>query len=463
MNSILFSKINHNQPQWKRTEMAFGQHYIDRYEKEEKERKKKKLGLQKMKNERPSLFCLLVSDVHLGARRSQLDEFIEFLEKIKRCQPPTIIKYLIIIGDFFDLMFETPYGFYNKNNHRDAIKQIFSLLNNLKMQVQVINIIGNHEISPKLFNSDKEFPILKEIFFEKFKRSNSKPEYLEYKNIWQYALLNIDQDAHESSKVYQLEGYDRIEDLKNSSLLNDNYCCLILHGCQFDMFGYLCRPIWRRLIKAKRPIKRVFDILYNGLLRGGLTEEEIYENKSIRNLEKLVSFQNSINNFNITFELSGNELDLELSRALYQSTVGKVQPVVEFFDKYNVSLKDFTPLDFSLDIHPLVFEKMKDDALTLYAISIFDISLLGITMRKYRIRKFIEKHNLFKISAVLYGHTHKKDEDAISLNNNKSQINIFNDGNWQHKQKYPNYMIIRVKENLTLKIKDFKGDIDLEF
>ncbi|MBA7519151.1 hypothetical protein ES705_11226 [subsurface metagenome] len=95
---------------------------------------------------------LVVSDIHLGSLDSEKDLFIQFLRKIVNGEFETELRALIILGDFIDLCTDIPKTLLK----REQIQEIFTLLLELKKNINLIFVLGNHEI-PVTGDYDEKF------------------------------------------------------------------------------------------------------------------------------------------------------------------------------------------------------------------------------------------------------------------------------------------------------------------
>ena len=95
---------------------------------------------------------LVVSDIHLGSLDSEEDLFIQFLRKINNGEFGNELKVLIILGDFIDLCTDTPKTLLE----REQIQEILTLLLEIKRNIYVIFVLGNHEI-PVTGDHDEKF------------------------------------------------------------------------------------------------------------------------------------------------------------------------------------------------------------------------------------------------------------------------------------------------------------------
>jgi len=130
-----------------------------------------------------SLKILVVSDIHLGSLDSEKDQFIQFLKKILNGKFGNDLKALLILGDFIDLCTDIPKSILKREN----VQEILRLLIEIKKNLKIVFILGNHEI-PVTGDYDEKFKRRKEKYLRRFKDSNFHElffeedfcQYLEY-------------------------------------------------------------------------------------------------------------------------------------------------------------------------------------------------------------------------------------------------------------------------------------------
>ena len=381
----------------------------------------------------------IISDVHIGAMRSKISELNGFLNNHIVPNSERFAS-LQILGDFFDLCMEIPENLCI--NYNDIYFPLYEVQSN---NIEIINILGNHEI-PVDGNYEQEFYTRKNLFYKKLRLTQLKPEFLKKRNLCQYVLLATDLSNH-MFIFKKCNTIHEIQKLLNCDIFSDStYLCLLLHGYQFDpnLIRKICAPIWKRFINSKsRNLKKTLNLLYNGILRRGLTKQQIQTQfkrvaeyflriiKKLGNIEGIV-LEESYLNQNVIYDLFYGLIKIFTDQD-YSS-------LIQLFKEFGIVLEGIKSQDLAIFVdfeNEMSFEEVKRDALVLYACDLFFLSILGNYFRNKTIEDFIRKNELFQISHIIYGHTHRKEGFQLSVFPNT--IQLFNDGSWQHASEYPNY------------------------
>ena len=93
--------------------------------------------------------------------------FIQFLRSIINGEFGEELQALIILGDFIDLCMDVP----ERILKRKKIQEIFTLLLDIKKSINLIFVLGNHEI-PVTGDYDEKFKRREQKFLLKFKNSD---------------------------------------------------------------------------------------------------------------------------------------------------------------------------------------------------------------------------------------------------------------------------------------------------
>ncbi len=352
-----------------------------------------------MINEENSSKILVVSDVHVGAFKSELDSFQKFLKAINTGEFGNELQALIILGDFFDLCTDTPHSLFNNTQIKQIIEELIKIQS--KKDKNVVFVLGNHEI-PVTGNYDVKFNDRKNKFFERVK-IGVVDDIFDKLFFCQYVIL----------KKYNNEDtlllYNSIEDMFDGHInkikihgleLENNYECLMTHGYQFDsdIFRFLAGMIWKTLIKSDDiALKEAFDYLWNIIIKG---DQRVKDSKLENMLDQLPELKN-----------------------LEQQTI------IDHFSGYNTYNFAFVKLIMR------ILEKWDEAQKYEYYID-------GIS-------DFLKdnKQKLSNINHLIYGHSHKSERSTENINNN--EITIVNDGAWQHVN--PTYVRISPKGKLEIK------------
>ncbi|MFW9972882.1 MAG: metallophosphoesterase [Candidatus Odinarchaeota archaeon] len=340
---------------------------------------------------------LIVSDIHLGSLDSEKDLFIQFLRDIIKGEFGNELKALIIMGDFIDLCMDVPEHIVK----REQIKEIFTLLLDIKKLINLIFVLGNHEI-PVTGDYDEKFKRRERKFLNKFKNSTfsdlfNEELYCQYVLLkkWNGAdmlLLYDTRDQIESNpiKKIKIEGLD----------LDTDYGCLMTHGYQFDgeMYRFFVGQIWKSLISSKKyEVKETYDYFWNKVIKEGKKIKPITLNQMKKELIELKYVpRESIDT--LFTELSYLEFSFVKANMRIMKKWQRASNPDDYFDE----IKEF----------------LEDD-----------------------------EYDLSKINHVIYGHTHHSGLSYGNINN--QEVEILNSGSWQHMQ--PTYVEIITKGKLHLK------------
>ncbi|MFX1572991.1 MAG: metallophosphoesterase [Promethearchaeota archaeon] len=340
---------------------------------------------------------LIASDIHLGSLDCERDLFIQFLRSIINGEFGNDLQALIILGDFIDLCTDTPIALLK----REKVQDIFTLLLKIKNNMNLIFVLGNHEI-PVIGDYDEKFERRKRKFLNKFKHSNFN-ELFNGELYYQYILLtkwnNEDMLLMYNSRE-QIESKPlkvvKVEDLD----LNQDFKCLMTHGYQFDssIYRFFVGQIWKSLISNNKfEVKETYDYFWNEVIKNGRKIKPIRFEEMKEDLAKLKNM--SLDSIDTLFsELSIIEFNLIKANM-------RILKKWERASKPDYYINEIT--QFLMD----------------------------------------EEYDFSKVNHVIYGHSHLKGISNITIHNR--QIEIINDGAWQHMQ--PSYVEILSKGKINLK------------
>ena len=340
---------------------------------------------------------LVVSDNHLGSLDSERDLFIQFLRKIFNGEFGNELQALIILGDFIDLCTDIPETLLKSAK----IQEIFTLLLEVKKQKSLIFVLGNHEI-PVTGDYDEKFQRRKKKFLLKFKNSNFN-ELFDSELFYQYILLK---KWNNEDMLLLYNSRDQIENIPDKKVriegldLDRDYRCFMAHGYQFDsdIYRFFVGQIWKSLISSNKfEVKETFDYFWNRVIKDGRKIKPITFEQMKQELATLKNV--SIESIDTLFsELSNMEFNLIKANM----RVMKKWEHVSKPDYYLDDIKEF----------------LEDD-----------------------------EYDFSKINHVIYGHSHHKGISHVTINN--QQVEIINDGSWQHIT--PSYVEILHRGKLNLK------------
>lgn len=197
---------------------------------------------------------IVISDIHLGASKTEYLLFLDFLNKIKSGYFGKHMKTLIITGDCFDLCMKTP----------DQLRTIYSIYYEIMKEIQNLGIdivftLGNHEI--EVFgNYDKEFIPRKKRFLKALKLG-----ILKKRNVSQYILLTLKDGGLDVAPINTLKKLQ-----KQTRGKHREFKCLVVHGFQFDSDNHrtwASRLFWGPLINSNQSwIKTTVNFLWNDVI-----------------------------------------------------------------------------------------------------------------------------------------------------------------------------------------------------
>ncbi|MBY8988608.1 MAG: metallophosphoesterase [Candidatus Lokiarchaeota archaeon] len=345
---------------------------------------------------------LIVSDTHLGALNSNLDEVSLFLNKIIDGKFGDNLQALLILGDFLDLGTTVEKTFYTDKK----ITNIFAQLLEIKKKIHIIFVPGNHEIpvtsSVTSGNYDEKFKRRKEKFLKKFMNSMVE-ELFDSNMVCQYILLR---KWENESTLLLYDSQDQIynhpiQTIKINNLdLEENYKCLMLHGYQFesDTMRIFVAPFWKSMLSYQNiEIKEVYNYFWNVVIK---------EQRKI----KPITIEDMKSDLIGLKQLSSEDIDAIFS--------------------------DLSNLEFNLI--KLNMKVMKIWRNTRDSSYYFD-----------GIEEFFEEVecDLSLITHLIYGHSHIMGMSNETINN--QNIEITNSGTWQHSN--PSYVEILYKGKIILK------------
>jgi len=396
---------------------------------------------------------LTFSDVHLGATRSNSDELYKFLSTLLSDPLRASVGSIFILGDFFDLCMSTP------RSLSSTFIQIYDLLEEFQKQgIPIVYILGNHEI-PIIGDYENFFLSLKNEFYSRFKYLKNPPRFIKKDSLAQYILLttNNNQTFHYSigNNIYE------VKDQLNKNL-SGNFIYLLCHGYQFDpnFIKKIGGVIWKKLISSESEnLKKIFDVFYNGILRGGFLrrENEIY--KVYPEVNEF-AFNTMHNCESLLSRIKEREEESQnIVHDLYQALIDVVvdnnyKMLHQFFEEQNISLEYIKAQDLKIDIdfeNYMTFQEVKQLSYVLGGINFFSQSFLGKYYLKKRILRFLEEYKLHQITGIIFGHTHDKETLYIDYYANK--LNAYNDGAWQNNTQISNYA--NILSDGTVLLKDY--------
>jgi len=340
---------------------------------------------------------LVVSDVHLGSLDSERGLFIQFLKSVINGEFGSELQALIILGDFIDLCADIPRTILKRKKNQE----IFKLLLEIKEKMELVFLLGNHEI-PVTGDLDEKFARRKKKFLKKFRNNNFK-ELFHDELYYQYALLKKD-DTENVLLFYESREQIENEPVKkvkiNGLNLDSDYRCLMAHGYQFEdeVYRFFVAQFWKTLISNdKFEVKETYDYFWNEVIRNG------------RKL-KPIGFK---------------QMKEELAKLKKKS----IESVDTAFSGLNV-------LEFGfIKASMRVLKKWQRVSKPAYFLN--------------EIKEFLEvdDYDFSKINHVIYGHSHYKEISYTKINN--QQVEVINDGAWQHTQ--PSYVEICGKGKIYLR------------
>jgi len=321
-----------------------------------------------MSSEEPNHVILIASDIHLGAFESNTAAFNAFLSKILDGGFGDHLKFLIILGDFLDMMFDTPAAIEEK--HQDIHLKLKRI--NQQKNVELIYILGNHEIpvncnpfTGDLFDS---FEKSKKEFIPKLSSIGILNDLFNSDNVCQDLILKKDSEGNSILVLYDSFEQSLREIEANGINLDDSYECLITHGYRFDgpKIKYFASIFWRTLIEASdQRAKDLADYFWNELIRS----------------------------------------KVGLANADYNVIKQRIPNLTE--SEYN-----------TMRISMKLIEKFESKRDRFYYSD--------------RIAEYLEDEDngLLSITSVIYGHSHEKQDEMRKIHDR--WVKIINSGAWQH-------------------------------
>lgn len=345
---------------------------------------------------------LIVSDVHLGALKSNLDQFNHFLHRVINDDFGADLQALIILGDFLDLCTSVKETFVTD-------EKIFNILKNLleiKKKINLIFVPGNHEIpvTSSVFtgNYDEKFKKRKDKFLKKFKNSIVE-ELFSTNTVCQYIILGKKEDE---SALLLYDSQDQIYDNPINEIrivhldLEEDFRCLMLHGYQFDsdVFRFFVGPIWKSLISYHNfEVKEAYNYFWNEIIK---------EHRKI----KPTTFEDMKNDLIRLKHLSPEDIERIFS---------------------DLSSLEFNVVKLNMRIMKK-YDHAKADSYYINGINEFLVEA---------------ECDFSRINHVIYGHTHIKGVSSETIMSH--EVKIINDGAWQHTK--PAYVEIHHSGKILLK------------
>ena len=340
---------------------------------------------------------LVISDIHLGSLDSEKDQLIQFLKKILEGDFGNELRALLVLGDFIDLCTDIPKILLK----REKIQEILTLLLEIKKKVNLIFVLGNHEI-PVTGDYDEKFERRKEKYLRRFKSSDFS-ELFNNEIYYQYLLLK---KVNNEDMLLLFNTRDQIEDnpvhkIRIDGLeLEEDYRCFMTHGYQFDgdVYRFFVGQIWKSLISNhKFEIKETYDYFWNEVIKNGRKIKLINYTMMI---EELADLKN---------------VSLESQKTLFS---------------------ELSTLEFNLiRANMRVMKKWEHASKPDYYFG--------------EIKTFLEdeEYDLSQINHLIYGHSHHKEVYNGTVNGHP--IQIINDGSWQHTK--PSYAEVFTKGKIYLR------------
>jgi UDP-2,3-diacylglucosamine pyrophosphatase LpxH len=294
---------------------------------------------------------------------------------------------------------------------RKKVQEILTLLLEIKKKMNLVFLLGNHEI-PVTGNYDNKFESRKKKFLDKFKEDEFKKygfeELFDDELYYQFIILkrlnnkdmllfynSREQIAKNPIAEVQIKGLD----------LDPQYQCLMVHGHQFesDLYRFFVGQLWKSLIKSdKFEVKETYDYFWNQIIKNGRKIKGISFEQMKEELAKLK--EKPVEEMDRDFsELSILEFKFYKAQMRVMKRYQRVSEIYHFLDE----IKDF----------------LED-----------------------------ERYDLTKINKVIFGHFHYKAQTNTTIN--KQQVEIINDGTWQFMP--PSYL--EICNNGTFYLKSIPDD-----
>lgn len=381
---------------------------------------------------------LFASDVHIGALKTDISLFNDFLTKIIGGLEDSYLnnlKALIILGDCFDIIMDTYEDFYEHPLFNDTLSKLNTL--HKREDFELIFALGNHEVSVK-DDYDKAFSSEKSKFLTEFNRVNKKfnenYSFLTKQNFSQYVILKTGSSLEPELFLYDTK--QQIAENRGKQILLDievpatqNYNILLTHGFQFDPNLGFFSKVWDVALKVKSKIvKDIANAIWNGFFKVISTE-----GKWLRNY----------------FKIWGDKLKKRSKRILDETTKNyEKNPNLEISELEKTQLEELIEKMYESNKHR---DDIKENSFNKQVRTKFlpQLSNLGYT----------EDFNY-----IIYGHTHRRwprrwSRPFISrrIKPMHQQTSIyklkdtylFNTGAWQH-VVYPSFIQVDNDWNISL-------------
>ena len=319
---------------------------------------------------------LFISDIHLGSNLTHPLNFRQFLAHFIKNDNYQLVKKIVILGDFLELMLNDLSVIMKDND----IRQIFNLLGEISNTgVELHYILGNHDIT---FIGD--FENEKESFQNELAAYNCNF----FHSISKFAIFSF------NKRFTPFDNFEEITKMVLEPFREPHY--LFLHGHQFD--NPLVKPtehrIWAKRIKDDQIwLKKLCDYLKNYCW-----------NCYLRNQG---NFWSAWEEFKEFYKYKVDKSDLS------------GEEVYEMW-KFKTYLY-FWILGKKLKKYPLILNSYKDN--------IF-----------YRARDFLKSNNMLKnFTHIIFGHTHIPGfyEPLFSNGNSPNFPVLVNTGTWQQGEYEP--------------------------
>ncbi len=348
----------------------------------------------------PNTVILIISDVHIGASKMKHKLFTYFLKEIlnkKEENKLRNLKYLMILGDFFDFITESFRDFKSKKFYRKIFKYIDEIQST---DIKLLFCLGNHEIDTT-GDYDKEFKQRKEALIKEFDKK-VKRNLLRDDNCYQYIFLN-------KSGIITCDSISDVDENKQYDNLNDlefgEKTILLTHGYQFDPLLEHWSRIWQMGLDNPFDVAKEFN--------------NIAWNDFINPIHK------ELKNFFKTIDISMKDSIEEEFDKIAAKERKKKRDVKFVYDFLADARRNNIEKEGPKDKNPFI-RKILDGFLPDYEKS---------TGRP-------------PITHVIFGHTHDAfDLSAFTFNNR--EILIENSGAWQQ-VNFPSYIEISTDLRMTL-------------
>ena len=224
--------------------------------------------------------AFVVSDVHLGAYNEIHAKFLEWIQIIVgklEGGELTNLKYFIMCGDIFDILFDCPNGIVN--TPQTSI-DIYDNMNKLTAKgIRIINTMGNHEFSLWSPYGHQKKKYLKEMSKAFTDSTVSSCDFFKKENICQYAALEVFEDGTNVLKTFDYKCKMR-RNKPNYPSENVNgsisESILFCHGHQFPYIISKFQGLvnWSPLLRMPYVIKDFVDFFFC-FMKGPITNDTI--------------------------------------------------------------------------------------------------------------------------------------------------------------------------------------------